>query len=387
MPPRPGRWNSRMPLRRREKNSKVKAKKLPLLLFIGGFLGAGKTTAINSLTKMLTRRGGKVAVIINDHAPGLVDALFLSDCGAAVHEMAGSRFCCNFGGFAETINSAIESCDPDFIMAEPVGSCVDIVATVVRPTMALMSDRVAVAAFSVLVDPWRWRELAGNSGDESMKYIFDRQLEEADCIVVTKADSLSGSELQIVLEQISSRYPSPMILPVCAPENAGFDEWMNFVRATPPQERWLHQIDYGRYADSEAEISWLNARVSVAPFDPVDGVEAVRELLGMLIAQVRNAGAPIGHLKILADCEKGFVKASATQAGGRFDMDVGFVGPVEKLEFTINIRAAIDPPELSKIVQAAMNSGFPPEKARSSILYLNTFRPAAPRPTYRFDQS
>lgn len=381
----PRRVNSQSPCGEREINLKIKRKKVPLLLFIGGFLGAGKTTAISSLAKMLTKGSGKVAAIINDHAAGLVDTLFLSGNGIAVTEIAGSRFCCNFGGLAEAISAEIESENPDFILAEPVGSCIDIVATVVRPMMAMMSDKLAVAAFSVLVDPRRWQELAGNQDDLSMKFIFDRQLEEADCIVVTKADALSDSELQIIVEQVASRYPSPMILPISAVKNAGLSEWMDFVRATPPQERWLRRVDYRRYADAEAEISWLNAKVSTEYFDPVDGVEAATALLEMLLAEVETARARIVHLKILADSEKGFIKAGTTQTSSRFDMDGGFGGPVEKLEFTINIRAIIDPPELSKILQTAVNSSFFSEKARNSILYLHTFSPAAPNPTYRFD--
>ena len=47
------------------------------LMIIAGFLGAGKTTAIRALGRLLTRRGQTVAVITNDQAAGLVDTAFL----------------------------------------------------------------------------------------------------------------------------------------------------------------------------------------------------------------------------------------------------------------------------------------------------------------------
>jgi G3E family GTPase len=362
--------------------------KVPLLLFIGGFLGAGKTTAMRALARILTERGKKVAAITNDQAAGLVDTVFLSGSGIAAKEVAGSCFCCNFNGLADAIRASIGSAHPDIILAEPVGSCTDIVATVIRPMMALMRDKVAVAAFSVLVEPKRWQELAadGDNVSWSMKYLFDRQLEEADCIVVTKVDTLTDTELQTIMEQVASRYPSPTILHVSALQNKGLRKWIDFVQATLPQERWLQAIDYHRYAEAEAEMGWLNAQVSVEHFNPVDGMEAARALLEGLIDGVAQTRGRIGHLKLFAAAQNGFVKAGTTQSGSPFDVDGGFDGPVDKLEFTINIRATLEPQDLSRIVQTAVHNGFDPGTAKSSILYLNTFKPSPPNPTYRFNQ-
>jgi signal recognition particle GTPase len=36
------------------------------LIFVGGFLGAGKTTALGSLAKMLIGRGKKLRIVTND---------------------------------------------------------------------------------------------------------------------------------------------------------------------------------------------------------------------------------------------------------------------------------------------------------------------------------
>ena len=45
----------------------------PLLVGVGGFLGAGKTTAIVGAAARLRAAGRRVAVITNDQAGGLVD--------------------------------------------------------------------------------------------------------------------------------------------------------------------------------------------------------------------------------------------------------------------------------------------------------------------------
>ena len=56
-------------------------KKVPSLFFIGGFLGAGKTTAIVSLAKLFAEKGLKAAAITNDQADQLVDTVFLAGEG------------------------------------------------------------------------------------------------------------------------------------------------------------------------------------------------------------------------------------------------------------------------------------------------------------------
>ena len=45
----------------------------PLLVFVGGFLGAGKTTLILAGARELERRGFRTAAILNDQGDSLVD--------------------------------------------------------------------------------------------------------------------------------------------------------------------------------------------------------------------------------------------------------------------------------------------------------------------------
>lgn len=363
-------------------------KQAPSLIFVGGFLGAGKTTAMKALATMLAGNGKKVAAITNDQAAGLVDTIFLSGSGITTQEVSGSCFCCNFNGLTSAIQACIESARPDIILAEPVGSCTDIVATVIRPMLSLMGDKVSVAAFSVLVEPKRWMELAG-TGDNvpwSMKYLFDRQLEEADCIAITKTDTLSHAELDTLLSEVSLRFPSARILPISSLYSRGLDTWFDFVQKTPPRQRFLQEIDYDKYAAAEAEMGWLNAEVDIEFPHDVDGVEIVHQLLSRLSAALEQAKGRVGHVKLLADTASGYAKAGTTVSGSGFDVDGGFNAKVRKMDFTINVRATLDPLDLSRIVQIAVDRFAASPGTRTSVRYLNTFRPGRPDPTYRFNR-
>ncbi|MCH8147187.1 MAG: cobalamin biosynthesis protein P47K, partial [Planctomycetes bacterium] len=63
---------------------------------LGGFLGAGKTTAVGRLATYATDRGLRVGLISNDQSSGLVDTALLRSQGFAVAEIAGGCFCCRF---------------------------------------------------------------------------------------------------------------------------------------------------------------------------------------------------------------------------------------------------------------------------------------------------
>src|SRR5262245_14840466 len=102
-------------------------------VMVGGFLGAGKTTALGRLAKHYMARGQRVGIITNDQADDLVDTHLLRSQGLNVAEVAGACFCCKFDDLIRSADTLGRAERPDVILAEPVGSCTDLVATVVQP--------------------------------------------------------------------------------------------------------------------------------------------------------------------------------------------------------------------------------------------------------------
>ena len=168
-------------------------------LMIGGFLGAGKTTAVGKLAHYLTAKGLRVGLITNDQAGGLVDTRLLRGQGFATEEIAGGCFCCRFNTLVDAAARLNEASRPDVFIAEPVGSCTDLVATVSYPLRRIYGQDFTVAPLSVLVDPIRARRIfgldSGGSFSSKVAYIFKKQLEEADVIVVSKSDLLPSEEI------------------------------------------------------------------------------------------------------------------------------------------------------------------------------------------------
>jgi 2',3'-cyclic-nucleotide 2'-phosphodiesterase (5'-nucleotidase family) len=90
---------------------------------------------------------------------------------------------------------------PEVLLAEPVGSCTDLVATVSLPLARIYGDRFTVAPVSVVVDPLRALRILGadGSGDgggfsPNVAYIYRKQLEEAEIVVINKCDLVSPAQ-------------------------------------------------------------------------------------------------------------------------------------------------------------------------------------------------
>src|SRR5215467_3162305 len=101
-------------------------------VMLGGFLGAGKTTAMTRLARFYVNRGQRVGLVTNDQAQDLVDTNSLRAQGFPVAEVAGACFCCRFDDLVAQVRQLEQKDRPDVILAEPVGSCTDLVATVVQ---------------------------------------------------------------------------------------------------------------------------------------------------------------------------------------------------------------------------------------------------------------
>ena len=123
------------------------------LILAGGFLGAGKTTLLERTARRLMEQGRRVGLVTNDQAPELVDSEMLRQGRLAVAEVAGSCFCCNFNGLVDALKKLGAEGRVDVVLAEPVGSCADLSATILQPLKKFLKSEVRVSPLTVLADP------------------------------------------------------------------------------------------------------------------------------------------------------------------------------------------------------------------------------------------
>jgi G3E family GTPase len=196
-------------------------------MMVGGFLGAGKTTTIARLAKAYQARGLKVGIVTNDQATDLVDTHTLRSQGFDVGEVSGACFCCNFNELTNTAEKLSADNHPDIILAEPVGSCTDLVATVVQPLRQLFKSEFDVAPYGVILKPSHGRKILKNEQGSGFSpkaaYIFKKQLEEADFIILNRIDELTTAEVDSLVDLIQAECPNVPVIRMSAKSGAGFE--------------------------------------------------------------------------------------------------------------------------------------------------------------------
>lgn len=340
----------------------------PLLIMVGGFLGAGKTTLILAAAEMLQRHGTRVAVITNDQGEHLVDTHRILADGIDAAEIGGGCFCCRFSDLIDSLDHVMRF-EPEVIFAEPAGSCTDIAATVLRPLLSLYAGRFRLAPFTVLVDPAIADRALETGGHDSLQFLFEHQLREADVLCYTKADRH---------DQFPPMDNPPLRLSAITGE--GVREWLDLVSA------WAGEvgsntltIDYDRYAAAEASLGWLNARVEVELRVPASPSHFVGPLLDRLEEQLSSAGARIIHLKIFDQTDSSYLKASMVLNAPEPSVEGDLLAPAERRHtLIINLRAIAGPEQLRRVVENELE-----QIEGEAGIEMQAFAPAYPKPEKR----
>jgi hypothetical protein len=369
------------------------------LHIVGGFLGSGKTTAIASALRILARRGIRAGVITNDQGKSLVDGLFMGAQGSPGVEVAGGCFCCRYEDFGEKLASLAARERPAWIFAESVGSCADLVSTVVRP-IALAAygasglELEGQPSFSVFVDA-RLLELrlAGRPlpFSEELCYLFDRQLEEAGLVVVNKADLVREPEATAAAYRGSR--PGVRVRTQISRDEDSVAAWMAELEGSDPGLAGSPiEVDYKRYGRAEASLAWADVELALETAgEPAPLV--FRSFFAALETRLRQAFTSIGHCKAMLYYGENAAKLSftslASPEGPSYD-------EVSKLQDTmagrregpygaqaralLNLRVEGQASRLEAELRLVLAEFEASSASRLDILSLAAFSPSPPEP-------
>jgi G3E family GTPase len=364
-------------------------------IMIGGFLGAGKTTAVCRLAKHLTEQGMRVGLITNDQGSQLVDTAMLVSNGFPVEEISGGCFCCRFNSLVDAAQKLTEASRPDVFIAEPVGSCTDLVATVSYPLRRIYGESFDIAPLSVLVDPIRAQRVLGLAEggrfSEKVTYIYRKQLEEADIIVINKCDLLAEDQRLRLRAALAEAFPGKTILEASARSGTGTQEWFSALSSGSQSGGPAMDVDYEVYADGEALLGWLNATVDLRADTAFDGNAMLRTFTGALQERLRAAGAEIAHLKMTLDPEGGIGDLAVINLVRNDyvpELSQELQDPLDAGQLIVNLRAEAPAEELKRAVDKALAATFIGGGSVSATLdHIEFFQPGKPQPTHRMTSS
>lgn len=361
-------------------------------IMIGGFLGAGKTTAIGRLARRLTEQGTRVGIITNDQGQNLVDTITLRSQGFATEEIAGGCFCCRFEELVEATSRMRVHVRPQVFLAEPVGSCTDLLATVAYPLRKMYGGDFTVAPLSVLVDPFRAERIfklaPGGVFSEKVAYIYRKQIEEADLVVLTKVDLFPAVRLEPLRQFITREFPGKEILTASPREGHGLDAWFARLLKEEQAAGTRLDVDYDVYAEGEASLGWLNCTAELQARRAFDADRFLEELARGVRSELAELNGALAHLKITFVPEEGLPGDLAVLSLVRGDFVPEFAfhleAPVTSGRLVINLRAESAPESLAAVVRTALAAATAHfTMLHGSIENLEHFRPGKPVPTHR----
>ncbi len=357
-------------------------------VMIGGFLGAGKTTLIARLAQHYLDEGLKVGIVTNDQAYDLVDTHSLRAQGFDVGEVPGACFCCKFNDLVATAEQLSAEHTPDVIIAEPVGSCTDLVATVIEPLRHLHHDQYDIAPLAVLLKPEHGqkilREEQGAGFSPKAAYIFLKQIEEADIVVVNKIDKLASDEIDDLINLVKQKYPSKEVVAISGRNGTGTSDLFTSLEVATTKREQAMDVDYDIYAEGEAELGWLNAAVKITSQDtPFAMDNFLLELVQRLGTLLREPQAESAHLKVMGQAEDTTAIANLVGSGVAAELSMTSQVTTSAADVIINARVAIDPEQLETIVLEGLNDVAKTNKLSVEVGRVQRFRPGRPVPTHR----
>lgn len=364
------------------------------LHLVGGFLGSGKTTAIIGACKHLMALNKRVGVVTNDQGKYLVDTAFFRLSDVPTVEVGGGCFCCRYEDLAAQLSLIRDTVRPDVVFAESVGSCANVATSVIEPLLKLKEGGSAPTSFSVFADARLLRRhLLGlpMPFQENVVYIFEKQIEEAGLLVINKIDLLTAEQAQEIEGLARQRFSSGIVHRKRIWQQNSLDadsvaHWVSLIREGNlllPEEPL--DLDYRRYADGEAQLAWLDEKVTWTAVEG-QGSSVAMHLIETMIAEIRQRQIPIGHIKFIVrgrgepSCAPFETKISFTTLGeeGQSPQVPPLAGT--QVEMLINARVEMPAAALRDLVRQAIEQTASAAGATYAESEVAFFHPEVPIP-------
>lgn len=168
------------------------------ITFVAGYLGAGKTTAINELLAVTDR---PIAVLVNDVGEINIDAALIARRHGDTVELTDGCVCCSLiDGFGAAFDQLrARETPPDHVVVELSGVADPDRMTPWGNSAGFVLDGVVVV---VAAD-----QLLGDGQPEGVTDAIESQITKADMIVLTKTDLIDGGQRVIVDARLASLAP------------------------------------------------------------------------------------------------------------------------------------------------------------------------------------
>jgi G3E family GTPase len=179
------------------------------LLTISGFLGSGKTTFVVKLAEEATRKGLRVAILVNEVGEIGIDDQLMRQLDLHVWQLLNGCICCSLAkDLPGTLQKIAEEYSPDLVILEPSGAAdlqKVLAALVYYRGEPLQSQRNVT-----ILDPLRLEKLM-----KVLTPLIASQINDADILLINKSDIASKDELMSTEKIVCDLDPHGKVFITC----------------------------------------------------------------------------------------------------------------------------------------------------------------------------
>ena len=331
-------------------------------MVVSGFLGAGKTTTMIALAEHMNKTFGETAIIANDLGANLVDTNLTQTSGCTVAEIASGCICYQMDNTVDQIRRLRDKDGAVFVMSDIPGCGVGALDHVYHRLATDNADEFTLSPFTVVVDPERLRMIMPERADinlpEELVYLLKLQLEEADLVVLNKADLLAPEDVERYVDFLHAACPDIPVMVISALERTGIEELADFIATHETALKNFSVRNNQEFADAEAKLTWYNRRLYLKTNDggKIDCNAVVDDLIESIRMGLIEKKRNVPHLKTFATSGNGdFNKASLI--GVDYDVEYAqqFLRPHKNLRMIVNARAVCESRPLARLMDDALD--------------------------------
>lgn len=177
------------------------------ILIVSGFLGAGKTTFIQTLAQRTHR---EIAILENEYSSLGIDGDALKRSpeseGIDIWELTEGCICCSRrGDFAQSVLTIANTVDPEYLVIEPTG--VGMLSGIIRDLLRVEYERITLMAPITIVDGHSYGRYIREYGE-----LYLDQIAAAHSIVVSKMEQAGEDERESLSQALRQHNPKARIL-------------------------------------------------------------------------------------------------------------------------------------------------------------------------------
>ena len=327
------------------------------VIMVAGHFASGKTTLVMKMAEILTRRGHKVGLLMND--VGTVDyKMVASLTNYPVEELSKHCLCLKQNDLKEALRKLLAA-DHDVIVIEAIGFADPhrcwVTLSEVLPTI---SPNTELGAITVVVDGDLLTRTYQGSGS-SLHPIMAQQLSETEIIAINKVDLLKLESLNRLKVMVGKTNERAKILYLSALTGMGVDGLVELSLASKWSQSQSRSPDgvMRRRTEWCSRLVWSAYVVNLQ----LDTAEAITEVVGKTLLEMAR-----GILRVRGETVR--IKAYCDNPAGRVYLSItpdlrieyrpgAYAGEkVKGLKFTVScIAKGIDAGDMTAVLKEALS--------------------------------